>query len=165
MSWSIWAFLSTLNALSYREMTDDWVSTLQFVTGAVACILTFLYALFSGKFAWPKPREWVVFALGAIAVLVWWKYQSATAASVIVITAFMVSFIPTYEGVIKDPYKESPMAWVLWTIVFAVGALIVVLRDKEPIALLNPILLAISHGGVALLSTRKRKARFPKPTI
>ncbi|MES2225279.1 MAG: hypothetical protein V4480_00530 [Patescibacteria group bacterium] len=44
-------------------MTGEWVSTLQLATGAVACILTFLYALFSGKSAWPKPCERVVFGL------------------------------------------------------------------------------------------------------
>ncbi|MEK7659843.1 MAG: hypothetical protein AAB343_01430 [Patescibacteria group bacterium] len=70
-SWSIWVFLATLNALSYREMSGDAVATLQFFTGSVACILTFLYVLTIGKFSRLKPKEWGLFALGLLATLVW----------------------------------------------------------------------------------------------
>ena len=159
-SWSIWAFLATLNALSYREMTGDVVATLQFFTGSVGCILTFLYVLTIGKFSWLKPREWGLFALGILATLVWWKFRSATGANMIVLVAVIISFVPTFEGVWRDPFKETPRSWILWTLAFLVATTNVVLRDGKPIALLTPVVLLIAHGGIAVLSTQKRKERF-----
>ncbi len=159
-SWSIWAFLSTLNALSYREMTGDVVATLQFFTGSVGSILTFLYVLIIGKFSKLKPGEWGLFALGLLATLVWWKFRSATGTNMIVLVAVIISFIPTLEGVWRDPFRETPRSWILCTLAFLVATTNVVLRDGKPIALLTPIVLLIAHGSVALLSTQSRKAKF-----
>jgi hypothetical protein len=159
-SWSIWAFLATLNALSYHEMSGDLVASLQFFTGSVACILTFLYVLTIGKFSKLKPKEWGLFVLGLLATLVWWKFRSATGANLIVLVAFIISFIPTFEGVLRDPFKETSSSWILWTLAFLVTTTNVVLRDSKPIALLTPIVLLIAHSSIAILSTQSRKARF-----
>ena len=159
-SWRIWAFLATLNALSYYKMSGDIVATLQFFTGSVGCILTFLYALATGKFSRLKTGEWVLFALGLLATLVWWRFRSATGANMIVLFAFLISFIPTFKGVLRDPFKETSYSWTLWTLAFLVTAATVVLRDGKLIALLTPVALSIAHGGVAILSTEKRKRRF-----
>ncbi len=160
-SWSIWAFLATLNALSYREMNGDMVTTLPFFTGSVACILTFFYALTNGKFSWPKPKEWGIFAIGLLSTLVWWYFRSATWANVIVLVAFVISFIPTFEGVLRDPFKETPKSWVLWTVAFLITTVNVVLRWKgQPVALLAPVVLLLAHGSIAVLSTEKRKKSF-----
>ena len=163
-SWSVWAFLATLNALSYREMSGDVVVALQFFTGSVACILTFLYVLTIGKFSKLKPKEWGLFALGLLATLVWWKFRSATGANMIVLVTFLISFIPTFEGVWRDPFKETPRSWMLWTLAFLVTTTNVVLRDGKLVALITPIVLLISHGSIAVLSTQKRKERFRQAT-
>jgi hypothetical protein len=156
-SWSIWAFLATLNALSYREMSGDVIATLQFFTGSVACILTFVYVLTIGKFSWPRLKEWGLFGLGLLATLVWWKLRSATGANMIVVIAFLISFVPTFEGVLRDPSKETPRSWVLWTIAFFITITNVLLRGGKPIVLLMPVILLVAHGSIAVLSRQKRK--------
>src|SRR3990167_2234356 len=45
-------------------MSGDVVMALQFMTGSVACILTFLYVLAIGKFSKLQPKEWGLLALG-----------------------------------------------------------------------------------------------------
>ena len=145
-------------------MSGDVVVALQFFTGSVACILTFLYVLIIGKFSKLKPREWGLFALGLLATLVWWKFRSATGANMIVLVAFFISFIPTFEGVWRDPFKETPRSWMLWTLAFLVTTTNVVLRDGKLIALIAPIVFLIAHGSIAILSTQKRKARFRQAT-
>lgn len=159
-SWSVWAFLATLNAFSYREMSGDVVTTLQFFTGSVACFLTFLYVFTIGKFSKLKLKEWVLLALGLLATLVWWKFRSATGANMIVLFAILVSFIPTFEGVWRDPFKETPRSWTLWTLAYLLTTTNVVLREGKPFALLTPIVLLIAHGSIAILSTQSRKAKF-----
>lgn len=159
-SWSVWAFLSVLNALSYREMSGDVIMALQFYIGSVACILTFLYVLTIGKFSKLKLKEWGLFALGLLATVVWWKFRSATAANMIVIVAFLISFIPTFEGVWRDPFKETPRPWTLWTLAFFATTTNVVLRDGKFIAFLTPVVLFIAYGSIAILSRQSRKAKF-----
>lgn len=159
-SWSLWAFLATINALTYKEMSGSMVATMQFFAGSVACFLTFLFVLAIGKFSWLKPKEWAVFALGVLATLVWWKFRSATGANMIVLVALGFSFIPTIDGVWQNPFKETPRSWVLWTLAYLVTTTNVVLQGGKPIALLTPIVLLLAHGSVAVLCRQKRKSRY-----
>lgn len=55
-SWALWAFLATVNALTFRTMSGD-VATLQFFTGSVACVAVFVYMWAIGKLKWPEPNE------------------------------------------------------------------------------------------------------------
>ncbi|MFH0891151.1 MAG: hypothetical protein V1867_00055 [Candidatus Falkowbacteria bacterium] len=159
-SWSIWAFLAILNAFSFHKMSGNALLTLQFFTASVACALTFAHALISGKFAWPKFLEWICLSLGLIAALVWWKFQNATGANMIVIVALIISFIPTWQGVLNDPFIEMPHAWVIWTAAYCLTTLNIVIKDGETILLFAPIARIISHGLVAVLSAKKRKKQF-----
>lgn len=159
-SWALWAFLAVINALTFHGMTNALV-TLQFFTGSVGCLATFLFALAIGKFSWPTTKEWRLFGLGVLGTLVWWIFKSATGANMIIFVALTISFIPTYEGVWRDPHKETPRSWVLWTLAFLVTTINVIVNWKgQPLNLVMPIGGAILHGTVAVLSTQNRKERF-----
>ena len=158
-TWGLWAFSATINAFSYSSMSGDMIVALQFFTSSVACILTFLYVLVIGKLSWPKRKEWALVGLVLFAVFVWWKW-SATSANVIILVAVTFSFIPTFEGVWRDPFKETPLSWTLWTLAYLVTATNVLLRGNHLVALVSPIGLLIAHGSIAVLSTQKRKKRF-----
>ena len=159
-SWSIWAFLAILSAFTYHEMSGDTVAALQFFAGSVACVVTFFYALGIGKFSWPRLKEWGLFGLGVLAAFVWWIFRSATGANIIIVIAFVISFIPTLEGVLRDPFRETPMSWMFWALAFFVTSFNVILREGKFIALLAPVVLLFAHGSIAVLSTQKRKERF-----
>jgi hypothetical protein len=92
-------------------MSGDMVATLQFFTGSVACTLTFIYVLIIGKFSRLKPKEWGLFALGLLATLVLLKFRNATGANMLALAAVLISFYPTFEGVLKNPHRETPYSW------------------------------------------------------
>ncbi len=160
VSWSIWAFLATMNALTYREMSGDVVATFQFYTGSVACTLTFLYVLAIGEFAWLEPEEWLLFLLGLAASLVYWKFRNATGGNLIILVAFLISFYPTFKAVLENPFKETPTAWNIWTLALFLNVVNIALRGGEPIAFLMPGVLLICHWSIAWLSRPKRKEQF-----
>lgn len=164
-SWSIWAFLATINALTYRVMSGDPAATLQFFMGSIGCMLTFLFALAMGKFSWPKRWEhWAMFILGIVATVVYYRFRNATSANMIVLVAFVISFIPTLEGVIRDPFVEVPRSWVIWTVAYMITTMNVTLNpDWRLVSLLMPVVMVVAHGAVAVLSTDTRKARFIQP--
>ena len=162
VSWSIWAFLATINALTYRVMSGDLAATLQFFVGSVGCLLTFIFALVIGKFSWPKRWEdWAMFILGLIATLVWLKYQNATGANMIILAALIISFIPTWDGVVRDPFTEAPRSWVIWTAAFVITTVNVTLNQNwQVVSILMPAAMVIAHGLIAGLSTESRKNQF-----
>jgi len=161
ISWSVWAFLAILNALTFTGMSDR-VSALQFVAGSVACFCTFIYVLTIGKFAWPKrgAKEWKIFGLGIIAAIVWFAFHSAEWANMVVLLGFVISFKPTYDGVKADPNKETPLSWVIWTVAFGITIINLIIRDKELVAFITPVVLLLSHGSIAVLSRQSRKRTF-----
>jgi len=158
-SWFVWAYLAVLNALSYREMSNDWVTTLQFYTGSVMCILTVLYVLAIGKFAWPEWQQWGQLVIGLFA-LVWWQKHDAGQANMIVLCAFLLSSWFTVKGVYDDPAKETPTAWVIWTLAFVLSILNLWLRSGKALAYVTPLALLVIHGSVAYLSRAARKKQF-----
>lgn len=79
----------------------------------------------------------------------------------VVVIAFLISFFPTFKGVWQDPFKEAPLPWLIWTVAFLITTSNVILRwNEQPLALVIPIVLFMTHGGIAILCTNKRKERF-----
>lgn len=160
-SWSIWTFLAILNALTFKEVSKDFVSSLQFATGSVACSVTFFYVLSIGKFKWPTPHELRLFGLGALATAVWLVLRNSGVASLIITVAFLISFVPTWEGVWRNATTEKPLAWILWTTALTISAVNIFLRGSaHPIAVFGVVSLLIAHGAVAILSRSSRQRRY-----
>ncbi|GMU74355.1 MAG: hypothetical protein AMXMBFR44_5520 [Candidatus Campbellbacteria bacterium] len=156
VSWFLWAFLATLNALSFSAMSDP-VAALQFLTGSIGCILTFLYVLFIGKLRWPKGGEWVMFTIGLGAIAAW-KLSGPTFANMILVLGVVWSFVPTAVGVWRDPRRERSTAWWFWTVASALTALFIfAFKGGWTAAMVMPITLTVTHGIVPLLSTENRK--------
>ena len=141
-------------------MSGDTVVTLQFFTGSVACIVTFFYVLLIGKFSKLKFLEWFLLFSGLVASIVWWQLQSATWANMIALAAFVISFIPTFEKVRKNPLVESPLPWVLWTVALTMTTFNLALRDSKSTAYLMPVTLILAHASIAFLSRENRKEQY-----
>lgn len=158
-SWAIWAFLAILNAFSYAKMNGNWYSALQFYTGSVACAATFVNALFMGKFAKVSERDKACFMIGLFATIVWWLLKSATVANYLVMIVFIISFVPTWQGVRENPTLETPQSWIIWTIACGctlMGALV----QGHLRSTITPLVLLLAHGYVAVLSRRSRQEAY-----
>ena len=155
-TWTLWVFLTVLNASSYAAMTADLAKYILPVASALATIGTFGYSLFAGKFKRMDFWDWLVLAIGAMAGVVWWWYQSATYANLIVVAAVAVSFIPLYRGVWKNPAIEKSLPWYIWTTAYALVTLVVVLRWKGQYEdLVYPVSMFFVHLAVGLMTLRK----------
>lgn len=160
VSWFAWAFLATLNALTFSAATS-FVNALTPVVGSVGCIGTFLHALFTGKFEWPQWREWAEMAISVVAIVVW-KFYPPVYANLVLLAAFVISFEPTGRGVWENPLRESKMLpWVMWTIAYGLTAVSTYLfKGGMTLALIMPVVITACHGLVPVLCRKNRKARF-----
>ncbi len=155
-TWTLWAFLIALNASTYAAMTADLAKSLLPIASALAGLGTFAYALFAGKFRRLDFWDWVVLSIGIAAGVVWWWYQSATYANLLVVGAVVVSFLPLLRGVWKNPAVEKALAWYVWATAYILLTMVVILRWKGQYEdFVYPVSMFFLHLAVGLLTLRK----------
>jgi hypothetical protein len=160
-SWGVWLFITIINALTFNVMSANWLLALQFFVGSIGCTGLFLYMLAMKKLKWPTLGEWGIVGIGIIATMVWMIFRNAAYANLIILFALAIPFKPMYEELWRDPSKETPRSWILWTLAFIVTTVNVIVNWKgQPLNLVMPIGGALLHGVVAILSTQSRKERF-----
>ncbi len=155
-TWTLWAFLTVLNASSYAEMTVDVAKYILPTASAAATLATFAYSLRAGKFGrmdlWGKRA----LALGIAAGCAWWWYKSAAYANIILVVAIAISFIPLYEVVWRNPAIEKPLPWFVWTAAFGTLTLVNVLRwQGDWMPLVYPVSMVVLHAAAGVLACRR----------
>lgn len=154
-SWTIWAFLSGLNAVTFWKSTNDGLATAQFFTGSIACFVVWIFALSAGKFAPLGLMEWVVLASSCLACVVWYVTKEAIYANLIFGAILLISSIPTVMDVWCKTAVERALPWWLWTTAFVITAINVFRRtDKTQtrwwLLMIVPIIGIIVHGVIAI---------------
>jgi hypothetical protein len=155
-TWTIWAFLSILNASSYTVMSGDIAKSILPISSAAATIYTFAYSMIARKFLVIQFWEWFVLASGIVAGVVWWWYQSATYANLIVAGAASMAFLPFYRWIWKHPENENPFPWYIWTSAYALNTLVVFLRWRDQYQdLVYPVSMFFLHLAAGSMTFRK----------
>lgn len=159
-TWTLWSVMATLNCVSYLFMSGDVVKGIISISGSVLCVGTFLLSIAKGKLS--KLNKWdiAVLVIGFMAVGFWWVFRNATCANLILQICFLVSFIPTYRGVIGDPKSEKGLPWFIWGLAYFITIIVVILRwNNQYQDLAYPVLSCVSHAGLGLLALRKVKKK------
>jgi hypothetical protein len=152
-SWTVWAFLATLNAFSYWKASGDALASSQFFLGSGLCISVFGYSLVGGKFSKLGESEIVVLVFCLVITIVWLATESASYANFLVAVVTLYSAYPTIVGVKNSPSIEAPLPWIIWTIAFTVTTINVARRyNGRRISFLMPIVCVLIHGAVAGLA-------------
>ncbi len=159
--WSVATFLTLLNALTFQEMSGDPLAAVQMFVGFIGCSFIFFYALTKGNFSRLGHLDVWAMCLGVLAGIIWHVFRQAAWANMVVLGALMISSAPTLIGVFRDPFKETPRSWIMWTAAYVITTINLLLNPGWHVeSLVNPVLSIIEHGAVAVLSRRNRKLRF-----
>jgi hypothetical protein len=155
-TWALWVFLTILSASSYAVMTGDMAKYIPTIASAIGTIFICIISLFSGKFKSMEPWEIIILLVGIVSGIVWWIFQSATYANLIVVFAETIAFIPLYRKVWKDPTVERPLPWCVWSMVYPLMIYIVIFHwNGHYQDLVYPVAMLCTHPTVALLTLRK----------
>ncbi|HTK04391.1 MAG TPA: hypothetical protein VL500_02315 [Candidatus Eisenbacteria bacterium] len=159
-TWILWVFLSALNAASYLMMTGDLAKSAVSLGGATACTITLAYALAKGRASPVAPADAAALAAGLVAAAAWWIWRSATFANLILQAGFIISMVPTYRRLFRDPRAEKPLPWLMWGSAYAVTLVVVLLRwQGHAPDLAYPGINLVTHSGVgwsAIVFSRRR---------
>lgn len=143
-SWGMWAFAATLNAITFRAMTDT-LSALQFIAGSVGCIVVFIALVFLGELRRLSGKEWAVITVGILA-FVMWRLTTAAVANGILVASVIYSFWPTVASVRKDPASDWWVPWALWSLSTSLTLSYKLLTAGITFALVMPLALVLGHG-------------------
>lgn len=153
-TWTLWAFLSPLNCLSYIAMSNDWIKGLLPIASTSACLAVFVLSLFKGKLSKLNFWDTVALIIGIVSILIWWHYCSAAYANLLLQISIVISFVPTYRGAWKDVNIEKPLPWFVWASAYILTITVVFLRWQGQYQdLVYPINCLLLHAGVGILAS------------
>lgn len=155
-SWAIWAFGSLLESVTYIYTTNDWVKNILPVICALSAIALFVYCAHFGHFQKPSIFDFFLVCLDCVAIFLWWYYSSASYANLALVVTAIISFIPITIGVWDNPKSEHALPWFVWTIAYSMLTVVVLTRWEKWEDLIYPLVFAILHFIVAVLSVDKR---------
>ncbi len=156
-SWSIWAFGSILNFVSYAQLTHEWAKEFLPAVCAMSCIICFLIACVRGSLGRLDKGDWCILVLDCIAVLVWWMTESSLYGNVLLQISTAISYIPVVRQVYATPSSEKPLAWYLWALAYGILLVVVILDWKHWGEMVYPLVGSVSCLGIALLTQRRHK--------
>ncbi len=117
-SWIIWAIVSTIIALSYREAGASYafLAPVGYVIGST---IVFILSIRHGVGGWtPFDRRCLIGA--AISLVLWWVFNSPMSALLINLFINLLGTLPTMRKAWYQPETESKVAWSL----FSLGSII-----------------------------------------
>jgi hypothetical protein len=151
-SWIVWSFLSALNFGSYKKVTVDWKKSLLSGANASMTIIITIFALWTGSFKAISLTDSICLVIGIIAGICWFIWKSANIAQVLILSAIIIGFIPTYVGVYHTPTIEPLIPWMLWTISFSTQYLLIKRTSNgNRVEFFYPVSMVICHGAVFLM--------------
>ncbi len=161
-TWALWFYIATLNASSYLVSSHDVVKTLLALENAGMCGLTLAVVLFRGKSEKLKPWEWVTVASGVATGAVWIISRHAFYANAVLQFGTFISVIPTYAKLWKDPRREPPLPWFMWSVIYIALCVVVMLRWRGSWHdIVYPLNYVLFHFAVFVLTLRRWTKKSP----
>jgi len=156
-TWILWSFLATLNTASYVAMSGDWIKAATPIAGCTACLVTLALTAYHGRLSQLDAFGWITLGIGLAAGVLWWAGRDAACANLVLQLAFVISNIPTFRGVWKDPAVERALPWFGFGLAYALNVVVVLMRwQGQAIDLAYPVLSLLADGGVGLRIVMRR---------
>lgn len=130
-SWSIWAFGSIINLLTYASMSNDWVKDILPAVCSLACIVVYVGYLRQGKFKMPGLTDILIFSTDIVATIVWLVANSPLIGNMACQASTILSYLPIIRETMKDPRKEKPLPWFIWTAAYGLDVILVIMRWQQ----------------------------------
>ena len=159
-SWGSWTFAALVNTLSYNAMSQDIVvAAWTFMTFAM-CAIVFIYTLAKKGFSKMTMADWLLSSLSVVAVFVLYFRHDAKTASLILVGASAIPFLPTIFGLMSNPRNENYLPWLILNLGYSMVMINIIMRWKgEWGNLAMPILFIVGNSCIIFLSSGKRKQR------
>lgn len=164
-SYLMFAYGTSLVAFLAWENGAKWQELLLLVACAAMSVLVALLCLRKNATEPVDRFEAIIFSADlwltvAYAVLVFSNVEKMSYAAVFLIlgnVTTLTSFIPILRSTWRDPRREQPLPWVVWSgaYILLTGATLATTGLSEPVLLFYPLTNAALHIAMAFFSLRK----------
>lgn len=157
-SWLIWSILQT-TAVAAMIIGGAGLGAWTLGIGAFFAVFIFLASFKYGT------KNITVFdticLMGALAAVVLWIIQKDPLYSVVLITAIdFIGFLPTYRKGFAEPYTETVLAYVLWTIAYFLGTLAIMTYSITTTLYIASLVVTDAICVAVLLAGRQRQKKI-----
>jgi len=158
VTWLSWSIASTINAMTYFTVVEgDYWKTAIAIIANVSMILICLYSFYRGKFSRLNALDYFILVMTILIGIFWQMSNDDRLANILIQFIFIVSFIPTIYGLIKNTLTEKSFPWWLAVASYCIQiAVIIIGFNGDWLQLFFPIANGIlGNGSVAVLATMK----------
>lgn len=155
-SWSVWAFGSIVNLLTYASMSNDWVKDILPAVCSVACLVIYVSYLRQGKFEVPKFSDILIFSADIMATIVWMSTNSPLIGNMACQGSEVISFIPIIRETMRHPRRERPLPWIIWSIAYALDVILVIIRWRQWGDMVYPVTSLALSLTMIIITNRRR---------
>ncbi len=143
--WLIWSILGSIAVAS--QISEGAMASLGFAVVQVGgTILVFVLSIACGVGRFLRGRDWVVLALAALGLVLWFTTSNAAYALAITISISLLGGALTVAKAYRDPGSETLSTWVTFWIASALATLSV--GAWEPVLLAYPLYLLTLYTAI-----------------
>jgi len=159
-TWILWFAISLFNCVTYGDMSENVALIFLPAMSTAGCMTAAIIFFYKGSLSKLDFLDSTALGLGLIAAFVWFRCQSAEYGNLILQPSIIISFIPTYRGVIKENTEKNPLPWFIWTAAYILQiGLVILLWDGNFLKFAYPVNCFFLHIGVGALSLIKNSER------
>ncbi len=163
ITWLLSAFLSTLNAFTYTELSGDPYKSAFAWVSCAGCILTALHSVFRGEWLMEK-RQIILITLIVSGFTVWKFFADPFLGQVLGLSASFFAIFPLIQVLRKDASLEKALPWIMWTLALTFLAGVVIVRYQKWQDMLFPAFFAQIDAYIVYLCLRKASEEENKET-
>jgi hypothetical protein len=157
-TWLIWSITGCIATAAYIHGNGGYPAVTSGI-GTALCILVFVLSFKYGTRN-ITVSDTVCLIIAAAAIFAWVVLNNPLASVILGISVDLIGYYPTFRKSYAEPWSESRMSWILWTVVplFSILALssynVFTLINATPIFVINTVFLIFMHV---------RRGVVPKP--
>jgi hypothetical protein len=153
-TWLIWVTTQGTAVFGIWHGGGGW-GALNLTVGIIFVIAVFFFSLKYGTKNITK-SDTVILTVALFAIVVWWQLDKPLISVIMVSAIDVIGFIPSFRKSYQDPWSETLISWVL----FSISNIFAILALKEYNLLTVTYLVAISSANVALFLLCFFRRRF-----
>lgn len=159
-TWGIWILLQILGVITYYDMSQDFLKSMNSTINMLSTASVFCICLFKGKFSRLNTWDTIIFFIGVTIGLFWLANHNSAQANVLLQLSAGVGFIPTLRGIWRDNTLEIVKPWLFFSLGHGISILVVLVRWQGKIEeLFCPVIQFLLNVMVVVLIAKRRSNR------
>ncbi len=115
-SWLIWTVAALLEATTFHALSDDLVKSVGFIFSVLFCVAICVLVWGRSSKKMPPLIDIITLFITVVGFAIWGLTKSPLIAHLVSVAIIPISFIPTWNSALANPFNEKSRAWALWSL-------------------------------------------------